>query len=89
LAATASTRATVRTESAKLELVAMMVTLLACLPSCTGWLRLIRGRRAVLRLGWLRTGRSLGGATGSSLAGSRQREPLEQQCVDRDQEAGA
>jgi hypothetical protein len=85
----ARTRGTVRTDPGNPGLVAMMVALLACVPGGTGWLRLVRGRGVVLRLGWLRTGRSLGGATASSLAGSGQPEPLEQQGVDRDQEAGA
>jgi hypothetical protein len=74
----ARTRATVRTEPAKPGLVAMMVTLLARVPKGTGWLTLVRGRGVVLRLGWLRTGRSLGGATARSLARRGQPEPLEQ-----------
>src|SRR5215207_2556525 len=82
-------RATVRAEPAKPGLVAMVVVLLACVPGGTGWLRLVRGGGAVLRAGWRRTGRSLGGATAGSLAGCGQPEPLEQQGVDGDQEAGA
>src|SRR5829696_9349673 len=82
-------RATVRAEPASRGLVAMVVVLLAWVPRGTGWLRLASGGDAVLRAGWRRTGGRLGGATAGRLARCRQLEPLEQEGVDRDQEAGA